>query len=310
LLKRLYRSEHPPSLEGVRYDRSLFRGKRYAPIKPVQFGRGCKFSCDFCSIHAFYGKSIRQRPVPEVIEEIRALGSKSLFFVDDNLFADETRIRELLEALVALKVKWGCQISIDVTEDSSLLRLMRRSGCQCVQIGFESLDARNLGLMKKAVNLQQGDYRRALSRLREHGIMVYGTFVLGYDHDAPESIPATVDFALKHRFFLANFNPLMTMPGTPLYRRLREEGRLLFDQWWTDPRFRYGQAMLRPKGMTPEQLTEGCLRARLRFNQVSSLFLRALDPPNRRDLGRVGLFWAANWISRKEILAKQGISLG
>lgn len=309
-LKRLYRSEHPPSLEGVRYDRSLFRGKRYAPIKPVQFGRGCKFSCDFCSIHAFYGKSIRQRPVPEVIEEIRALGSKSLFFVDDNLFADETRIRELLEALVPLKVKWGCQISIDVTEDSSLLRLMQKSGCQCVQIGFESLNSQNLGLMKKTVNLRQGDYHQALARLRAHGIMVYGTFILGYDHDAAEIIPSTVDFALKHRFFLANFNPLMTMPGTPLYRRLQEEGSLLFDRWWVDPDFRYGQAMLRPKGMTPEQLTEGCLRARLRFNRVSSLLLRSIDLPNRRDLSRMGLFWAANWISRKEILAKQGISLG
>ena len=107
-----------------------------------------------------------------------------------------------------------------------------------------------------------------ISIMRNAGIMIYGTFVFGYDHDTVESFDAAVDFAIRNRFYLANFNPLTPTPGAPLYDRLQEEGRLIHDRWWIDAGFRYGQATFHPRNMTAQQLTDGCYRARTRFNTV------------------------------------------
>jgi radical SAM superfamily enzyme YgiQ (UPF0313 family) len=91
-LKALYSggiAEHP---ESIRFDRRLFRGKRYAPMVPVQFSRGCRYSCDFCSIHSFYGSSRVVRPLEQVLEEIREIRSRYLLFTDDNLFVEDQDI--------------------------------------------------------------------------------------------------------------------------------------------------------------------------------------------------------------------------
>ena len=124
-LQPIYRQDEFPDLAGSRPDRSIFRGKKYAPIDLVQYGRGCKYRCDFCSIRAFYGSVTRQRPVGEVVDEIRSLKRKHIFLVDDNIFVDLDKARELFEALVPLKIHWSCQVSIDVVQDHDLVELMR-----------------------------------------------------------------------------------------------------------------------------------------------------------------------------------------
>ncbi|MGA2253994.1 MAG: radical SAM protein [Thermoguttaceae bacterium] len=310
-LRRVYRQPAMPSLAGAMPKRDIFRGKRYAPLDLVQFGRGCRFACDFCSIHAFYGASLRWRPVDEVVAEIESLGGRHLLFVDDNLMADVARAEELFRALAPLRIRWSCQTSIDVCREPRLLKLMADSGCQIMLIGFESLDQRNLQQMKKQWAFQGGDYATSIRKLHDCGIMIYGTFVFGYDCDTIDSFQASVDFALQSRFFLANFNPLMPTPGTALYQRLQAEGRLLHDRWWLAPEFRYGQAVFRPRRMTPEQLAEGCYRARRAFNTYRSIFRRALDwRTNCRSPRRLGAFLLGNFVSRREILKKQGMTLG
>ncbi len=310
-LRRVYQAAETPSLAGPLPRRDIFRGKRYAPLNLVQFGRGCRFACDFCSIHAFYGTNLRWRPVEEVIAEIESLGRRHLLFVDDNLLADQGRAEALCRALIPLRVRWSCQASIDVCREPRLLKLMADSGCQAMVIGFESLDPRNLQQMNKGWAVQDGDYAASLRRIREHGIMVYGTFVFGYDHDTVDAFDACVDFALRSRFFLANFNPLTPTPGTALYRRLAAEGRLLHDRWWLAPGFRYGQALFRPRGMSPEQLAEGCFRARRAFNTFRSILRRVWDwRTNCRSPGRLAAFLLGNFISRREIRRKQGMALG
>ncbi len=104
---------------------------------------------------------------------------------------------------------------------------------------------------------------------------------------------------------------LTPMPGTALYERLRGEGRLLYDRWWLAPEFRYGEAIFRPRRMTPEELTEGCFRARRAFNTYRSVFRRALDwRTNCRSPGRLGVYLLGNLVSRREIFRKQGLALG
>jgi radical SAM superfamily enzyme YgiQ (UPF0313 family) len=308
-LQKVYRQEEFPSLEASRRpDRSLSTGKRYAPLGLVQYARGCRYNCDFCSIRAFYGGNLRQRPVRDVVEEIERLGRRHVFFVDDNIFVDVAKAKELFTALIPLKVNWTCQVSIDITRDQELVRLMKKSGCATALIGFESLNRDNLKQMKKMWNLKHGDYATSIEILRDAGIMIYGTFVFGYDHDVVDSFDVAAEFAVRNRFLLANFNPLTPTPGTPLFSRLESEERLIYEKWWLDSRYRYGEGTFHPRGMTVDELTEGCYRARTTFNTYGSILRRA--PTNLASPRRAGIYLLSNLISRREIHAKQGLALG
>ena len=310
-LKRIYQDDGSHNLIGIDPDRSIFKGKRYAPISLVQYSRGCKFNCDFCSIRAFYGSNLRQRPVSEVVDEIISAGRKHVFLVDDNLFVNRDKARALFEALIPLKITWSCQISIDITKHPDLVKLMARSGCITALIGFESLDISSLKQMNKQWNLRGSDYDTAIKVIQDHGIMIYGTFVFGYDTDTKDSFKKAVDFALRHKFYLANFNPLTPTPATPLFDRLKKDGRLIYDKWWLHPDFKYGHAMYHPRGMTADELTEGCFNARKSFNTYSSIARRLMTfKTNLRSPYRTGVYLMSNMISRREIYRKQGRQLG
>lgn len=310
-LRRVYRQADFPPLGGVIPDRRIFVGKRYAPAALVQYGRGCRFACEFCSIHAFYGSNLRQRPVREVVAEIEALNRRHIFLVDDNIFVDAPRARELFTALIPLRLRWSCQISLDIAHDDELMALLEKSGCTTAVIGFESLNEANLAQMKKRWNLKYGDYATSVKKFQERGVMIYGSFVFGYDEDTVDSFDRCVEFALHHNFYLANFNPLTPMPGAKLYDRLRAEKRLIHERWWLAPGYRYGQATFHPRRMTADQLTAGCFRARCQFNAYRSIVKRALDVrTNCRNLYRLGLHLSSNIVSRREILRKQGQPLG
>ena len=307
-LQRVYRQDTLPPLEGLQLDRTIFQDKRYLSATMVQTGRGCRFSCDFCSIHAFYQHSLRHRTVAEVVQEIELAGRKFVIFVDDNLFSTPRRAEELFRALIPLNIRWFCQVSIDIARHDHLLDLMAQSGCIAALIGLESLDGHNLQQMNKGWQIKQGGYSAVLKKFYQRGIMLYGTFVFGYDHDTSDTIERTLEFALSARLAIANFNPLTPTPATPLYNRLQAENRLLFDRWWLDPNFRYGQALFHPLLMTADELTEGCFQARQAFNRYSSIFKRAIG--NYHSSYHLGLYLAANWVSRKEIYRKQGSKLG
>jgi len=310
-LKPLYSLETFAPLDNSCPDRSIFAGKNYNKLGMVQYGRGCKFNCDFCSIRAFYGKQLRQRPVKDVVAEIERLGTKHVFLVDDNIFVNIPKAKELFTALIPLNIQWTCQVSLDVTKDAELMDLMRRSGCLSAVVGFESLNVDNLKQMNKKWNHRFGGYDKPIKIMQDAGIMIYGTFVFGYDHDTVEAFDEAVQFSIDHKFFLANFNPLTPTPKAPLMDRLREEGRLIHDKWWLDPDYRYGHATFHPKGMTAEELTEGCYQARSKFYRYSSIGQRVWDRrTSLRSPYRAAFYSVANLISRKEIHSKQDLALG
>jgi radical SAM superfamily enzyme YgiQ (UPF0313 family) len=105
----------------------------------------------------------------------------------------------------------------------------------------------------------RGGFATALANLRRHRIRVYGTFIFGYDGDTPESFGPTVDFAQEHALYIAAFNHLTPFPGTPLYARLVQENRMLYEAWWLDDRYSYNRIPFQPKGMAPEELQRGSL---------------------------------------------------
>jgi radical SAM superfamily enzyme YgiQ (UPF0313 family) len=310
-LKRQYRSNPIKGEFSTKLDRSIFNNKKFAPINLVQWGRGCRHNCEFCSIKAFYGNNQCTRRRADVIDEIAELDKKPIFLVDDNLFHDRDSTILFLEALSELNVKWACQISIEVANDKTIMNLLQKSGCVAVLIGFESLNAENLLQMKKGFNNRVGSYSSIIKTFHDYGIMIYGTFVFGYDHDTKDSFKVALEFALKSKLFLANFNPLYPMPDTPLYYRLLSEKRLIHSKWWTDESFYYGKTIFQPKGMTAEELEEGCFYAKKKFNTYSSIFTRLTNfGSNAKNLNNLSLFMMANLTNRREIYKKQGADLG
>lgn len=310
-LQPRYLGDRTAPLSDYRVNREIFQGKRYAPVELVQYGRGCRFACDFCSIHSFYGSSVRVRPLDGLLAEIAALPPKRLlFFVDDNLFSNEKDLLALLDALRPLKRRWACQISIDVARNPLWLDRLAAAGCRFVLIGFESLHPENLKQMAKPWNKVSGSYQDVVRALHARGMGIYGTFVFGYDADTHDTIARTVDFALESELEIANFNALTPTPGSALYDRLREEGRLISPQWWLDPNYHYGDAIFEPRGMSAADLAEGVFAARERFYGWRSIARRTFSREAPFSGFRVAMTLIANTISRREIYKKQRRLLG
>ena len=166
--RRVYRAAGRPDPSTVAPDRSLFRGKRYLPIRLVEFARGCRFRCEFCAVQAFHDATQTHRRVEHVIEELGRVRSagRLVFFIDDNIVSDLASAKELMRALIPLRIRWVSQASINVAFDDEALSLMKRSGCQGLLVGFESLETSTLRQMNKGFNASHGGAPAALARFR------------------------------------------------------------------------------------------------------------------------------------------------
>jgi radical SAM superfamily enzyme YgiQ (UPF0313 family) len=210
-----------------------------------------------------------------------------------------------------LKIRWVSQASINAAHDEEFLRLIKASGCQGLLIGFETLNQENLRRMHKSFNLMKGGYEKALENLRRHEIRLYVTFILGYDEDNGDTLNETLAFAQRHRFYIVAFNHLTPFPGTPLYERLKQEGRLLFDRWWLAPGYRYGMVPFAPRGMTAEQVKQRCIEARQKFYSLASIFRRSVDfRVNSQNWFMWSHFFSINLLFRSEVTQRKDFPLG
>jgi radical SAM superfamily enzyme YgiQ (UPF0313 family) len=311
-LRPQYSSNAQPDLAAVRYDRTIFRGRNYLPIGLVETGRGCRFPCEFCAVQTFFKRTARHRPIDRIVAEIATLRTEKrlFFFVDDNFAADLAFARELAEALTPLGIRWVTQMSINAAHDEAFLAALARSGCCGVLIGFESLEEQVLRNMRKRFNTMRGGFAPALANLRRHGIRVYGTFVFGYDGETAGSFDQAADYAIDNNFYLAAFNHLTPFPGTPLFSRLQREDRLLYERWWLDERYGYNGIPFRPMTLAPEEVREGCLRARRRFYAWRSMLRRGLDRVNRADSFMFRNFFVINGMHRVEVAKRDHFPLG
>jgi radical SAM superfamily enzyme YgiQ (UPF0313 family) len=310
-LKKVYKSESRPALDKIRPDRSILKGKKYLPIGLVEAGRGCKFSCDFCSITSFYNHSYNYRPTKDVVAEMEACNQKMYFLVDDNVVADFNRAKELFKAIAPLKTTWFSQGTLNVAKDTELLGLMQKSGCGAMLIGFESLSPVVLRAMNKSFNIQMGSIKDLIARIHDHGIRIYATFVFGYDHDSPDLFQRTLDFAMEQKFFLAAFNHLQPFPGTPLYQRMKDDGRMLYDKWWLEPGVNFGSIIFQPKIMSPMQLYEKLMDMRRSYYSYMGILKRSTQlKANIKDPKGALTYFSINQLLRKEIGQKWGLPLG
>ena len=310
-LQRRYKGTGRPSLRNLRPDRSIFVGKKYLPIGLIEAGRGCHFKCEFCAIQSYFASTQTRRPADEIIEEIKRNPKKLFFFVDDNITSNMEEAKELFRALIPLKIRWVSQASINAAHDEEFLALIKASGCQGLLIGFETLNPDNLKKMSKNFNTMKGGYEKALENLRRHGIRLYVTFILGYDEDNGDTFRETLAFCQRHRFYMVAFNHLTPFPGTPLYERLKQEGRLTYENWWLHPDYKYGMVPFEPRGMTAQQVQERCLEARGEFYSWKSIWKRSLDFEVNSNGGFMwSNFFTINALMRKEVLQRREFPLG
>jgi radical SAM superfamily enzyme YgiQ (UPF0313 family) len=298
-------------LRGVRPRRSIFADRPYQNITLVEYARGCNFKCDFCSITAFHHAAQSHRPAREVAEEMEQTGSHRFFIVDDNIVSQPAKARELCREITPLGVNWVGQASIHIAQDDELLEMLSASGCRGLLIGMESVNELNLRAMGKDWNTAQASYADSLRQFRKHGLAIYGTFVFGYDEDDWDVVRESVAFARDQKMFLAAFNHLVPFPGTPLYRRLQAQGRLLSDPWWLDPAGRVGDVTFRPKKLSAAELESACLWARRKFYSWPSIGERLWDRrANSSSLAMLGVFLGLNLGSHYDIDLRQGLQLG
>lgn len=293
-------------------DRSIFGSRNYIKLSCVETGRGCPFSCNFCSVAAVTKSTYNSRAIDNVLAELASLKSKNVFFVEDNFIGSVRYVKDLLREIRSMKIRWVGQGTLRMARDEELLGLMRESGCMGVLIGFESLNQETLLLMGKQVNIEMGSYQNLIKRIHSCGISIYGSFVFGYDPDTLQSIEDTAKKAIDFGLIIAAFNPLIPFPGTPLYRQFVQEGRMKNNKWWLDPEFRFGEIPFSPKQMTAEQLHEYCIRARKIFYGIRSVASRVISniTADFRSVNKLPVFIYANYILRKEISERDGLPLG
>lgn len=229
--------------------RELLDGGAFTAMHTIEATRGCIHHCEFCVVPSAWGKPI-QRPVGEVVAELRNVKAKRLIFLDLNLIADIPYAKELFTALIPLKLKWGGLATTLIARDPELLELAAKSGCKGLLIGFETLSSESLKEAHKAFNLKQ-DYYEVMHQLHAHDIAVMGTFVFGFDSDTKHTIQEVVDFVQSTHIDLPRYAIQTPFPGTPLYHRLKAEGRIITEDWTL---YDGQHAVYHPKKMSASEL--------------------------------------------------------
>jgi len=300
--KKIYVAKKRPSLINLPVPRfSLMDKSRYlcfrrkglfrllpTPMLSIQTARGCPHSCDFCSVTLFSGGKYRSRPISDVVGEIKALGARGYFFTDDNIFASPPRAKKLFRALVPLRILWFGQATISAAEDKELIQLARESGCISLFIGLESLSHKSLGSVGKMINKIE-DYEKNLKAYRKEGIGVVANMMFGFDDEEPTVFKEAYDFLVKNHVTHAFWFPLTPLPGTRLYEKLKDQGRLKCEKWWLKP-----EADIRRPRFTGIKMDDGVFSDNFyqyyrRFYSLGSITQRILFPPQKRFLPKLFL---------------------
>lgn len=233
--------------------RDLLPGLHYLTSNVFEATRGCVHACDFCVVPTAWGRTPFQKPVGEVIADIRQHGARKLIFIDLNLVAHRGYALELFTALIPLRLQWYGLATVLLAEDPELLDLCGRSGCRGLLMGLESISPANLRDSHKGFNRPE-NYRRVVERLHARGIALQGCFVFGLDGDRPDVFLETAEFAVAAGIDLPRFAVVTPFPNTPLYLRLEAEGRILTRDWEL---YDAQHVVFQPAQMTVQELQQG-----------------------------------------------------
>lgn len=252
-LQRIYRCRRAltgADIVSPAYD--ILRREEYLYCSVVHTSRGCPFRCDFC-YNSAASHCYVNRKIEDVIADIGAVHSRHIMFIDDNFAGNPRWTRDFLHAIEPLHLTWSAAVSINAAFDESLLDLMKRTGCQSLFIGFESINPEAIGNVHKVQNQTQR-YEEAIRAIHAHGIMIHASFVFGLDGDTQETFRTTLDWIVRNRIETVTSHILTPYPGTALYDRMRAEGRILTEDLSL---YNTAHVVYAPRGMTPEELSAG-----------------------------------------------------
>jgi len=229
--------------------------------------RGCPYACEFCSVTDFYGRKIRHRPVSMVVEDIKQSGSKTFLILDDNVTGHPKYSKELFEALIPLGIEWVGQSSISLAKDKEMLKLCRLSGCGALFFGLESVSPSSLMGMEKTLKSIK-ETEEAIKIIQDNGIAFHPSIILGFDTDTKAIFDDTLEFLARNKLPTMALHVLTPYPGTRIYKRFKNQGRILTDDW---SHYDHHTVVFQPKYMTPQELAEGHHYVQSQFYSFSSI---------------------------------------
>lgn len=283
-----YRDDPPPR-------RDLLPRRAFLTTSSVNATRGCHNRCGFCYLSTDgLRMPYRLRDPEQVVRELLDDGQPYAVFTDNNLGSNRDYLRRLCDALRPVELIWSAAVTIDVTDDPSLVRAMALAGCTGVFVGFESLTDENLADARKKTP-RADDYARRVRILHDHGIQVNGSFVLGFDHDRKDVFARLAGWIEAQRLECATFHVLTPYPGTPLFRQMEAEGRLLHTDW---SRYDTAHVVFRPRHMTPDELAQGYAWLYERLFSHGSIWRR-----RPTDLRAVAPYLAMSYLYKRSNLA-------
>jgi radical SAM superfamily enzyme YgiQ (UPF0313 family) len=268
--RRRYTSQLRTLLGMPRIRRDLIKRHLYLVPNSIVVSRGCPHTCDFCYKEAFFkgGKSFYTQAVDDALAEIERLPGRHLYFLDDHLFGNARFAAALFEGMRGMGRLWQAAGTVKSVLAPELLEKAVESGLRSLFVGFETLNPVNLREQHKYQNLNR-DYTSAIRRLHSLGVMINGSFVFGMDDDDQSVFDRTVDWAIEQGIETATFHILTPYPGTALYQRMEEQGRVTSDDW---DLFDTRHVVFHPAKMTAEMLEAGYRRAYRDFYRWSSIF--------------------------------------
>jgi len=258
--------------------RDLIKRHLYLVPNSIVVSRGCPHACDFCYKESFFrgGKSFYTLAVDEALAEIDRLPGRHLYFLDDHLFGNFRFAAALFDGMRGMGRMWQAAGTVQAVLHTGLLESAAACGLRSLFIGFETLSAENLRSHHKNQNLNR-DYRAAIRRLHDLGIMVNASFVFGMDDDDETVFDRTVEWAIQQGVETATFHILTPYPGTELHKRIETEGRITSTNWdLYDTR----HAVFQPAKMSAEALEAGYWRAYREFYKWGSIIQGAWSKPD------------------------------
>ncbi len=294
-LKPLYHAPQLKDLSGFpfpRYDLLDLRGYGLIKTFAVQATRGCPLACEFCSERLYLGGGFRVRPVQDVVEEIKRLPSRNVFFAESNFGIKRRHAMELMEALIPLRLRWSTLWSMNLCYDKEFLDLAQRSGLLHVNIGMESIDSQTIASMRKGQN-KTDRYHAVLCDLRRRGVSFSLNFIFGWDTETREVFPNTLRFLEAEKVPVAYFNLLTPEKGTSFYDRMRQQDRIVNEseigRWPGQP------CHIKPSYCSPRELEEDVQGIHQRFYSLPSMFRRLPLPINTSAIAS----WTLNLSQRR-----------
>ncbi|MES0490918.1 MAG: radical SAM protein [Leptospirales bacterium] len=249
------------------------KGRLGSGFAAVETTRGCPYTCNFCTVPVQFGRKLRHRPIEHVVKDIVLSGKKKVFFLDDNIIGNPKYAREMLKALIPLKIQWMGQSSMKVLQKNpDITKLAIQSGCIGLFFGLESVSD-SMSIIPKAIKDKQ-ENANFLKHIRDSGIHVHTAVIFGFDTDTEGVFDETLEFLLKNKISSAGFATLIPFPGTPLFDELDKEGRILTRDW-DEYNDQWGSTVYQPKNFSPEKLYYETNRVKVEFTKFSNIYARA-----------------------------------